>query len=166
MPDEQRAEMCRTALATAKRDAEKKLVLEVLERYPSVDMLKLAVEAAKVPALKDEAAAAALAIAQKIGGSADVQKLLAQVGQDPVKVEILKAEYGAGDKLVDVTEILRKHVRDFPLIVLPSSSYNAAFGGDPAPGVVKQLKIQYRMNGKAGEASFPEDATILLPMPK
>ncbi len=136
------------------------------QRYPSIETLKLAVETAKVPSLKNDAAAAALAIAQKIGGSADVQKLLAQVGQDPVKVEILKAEYGAGDKLVDVTAILRKHVRDFPLIVLPASSYNSAFGGDPASGVVKQLKVQYRMNGKAGEASFEENATILLPAPK
>ena len=158
--------MCRTALQTAKRDAEKKLVLEVLERYPSIDALKLAVETAKVPSLKNEAAATALAIAQKVGGSADVQKLLAQVGQEPVKVEIIKAEYGAGNKSVDVTAILRKHVRDFPLIVLPSSSYNSAFGGDPAGGVVKQLKVQYRMNGKAGEASFQENDTILLPMPK
>lgn len=165
MPEPQRAEMCRTALQAAKRDAERKLVLEVLERYPSIDALKLAVETAKVPSLKNDAAATSLAIAQKIGGSADVQKLLAQVGQDPVKVEIIKAEYGAGDKRVDVTAILRKHVRDFPLIVLPSS-YNSAFGGDPASGVVKQLKIQYQINGKAGEASFPEDATIMLPMPK
>ena len=30
MPDEKRAEMCRTAMAIAKRDAEKKLVLDVL----------------------------------------------------------------------------------------------------------------------------------------
>jgi len=166
MPEEQRAEMCRTALQIAKRDAEKKLVLEILERYPSIDSLKLAVETAKLPALKNEAAATAMAIAQKIGGSADVQQLLAQVGQTAVKIEIVKAEYGAGDKRVDVTAILRKHVRDFPLIVLPSSSYNSAFGGDPAGGVVKQLKVQYRMDGKAGEAAFEENATILLPAPK
>ena len=134
LPDDERAEMCRAALATAKRDAEKKLVLDVLQRYPSLDMLKLAVETAKIPALKNEAAAASLAIAEKIGGSADVQKLLTQMGQEPVKVEIIKAEYGAGDKRVDVTAILRKHVRDFPLIVLPSSNYNSAFGGDPAAG--------------------------------
>ena len=166
MPEEQRAEMCRTALQTAKRDAEKKLVLEVLERYPSIDTLRLAVETAKVPALKADATAAAMAIAQKIGGSADVQQLLTQVGQAPVKIEIVKAEYGAGEKRVDVTAILRKHVRAFPLIALPSSGYNAAFGGDPAGGVVKQLKIQYRMDGKAGEATFEENATIMLPAPR
>ncbi|MFH1265148.1 MAG: PBS lyase, partial [Planctomycetota bacterium] len=156
----------RAALDTAERDAEKKLVLEVMGRYPSVDMLRLAAEAAQTPSLKDDAAATALAIAQKIGGSADVQKLLTQIGQGPVKVEIVKAEYGAGETFKDVTGVLRQHARDFPLIVLPSPSYNSAFGGDPAPGVVKQLKVQYRINDKPAEASFPENATIMLPVPK
>jgi hypothetical protein len=81
-------------------------------------------------------------------------------------VEIIKAEYGAGSNWKDVTETLRRSVRDLPLIVLPSTSYNTAFGGDPASGIVKQLKVQYRMEGKPGEATFPEDATIMLPLPK
>jgi len=34
------------------------------------------------------------------------------------------------------------------------------------PGSVKNLKIQYRVNGKAGEVSLAEDATIILPIPK
>ena len=68
MPDDERAAICRTALQIADREAEKKLVLEVLGRYPSLDTLQLAVETAKDPALKNEATAAALLIAQKIGG--------------------------------------------------------------------------------------------------
>ncbi|NQU25886.1 MAG: HEAT repeat domain-containing protein [Candidatus Nealsonbacteria bacterium] len=167
MPERQRAEMCRTALQTARRDAEKKLVLEVLQRYPDVDSLKIAVAAAKDPALKIEAAATALIIAQQIGGkSGDVKTLLAQVGQDPVKIEIVKAEYGAGVKMKDVTATLRRHARDLPLIVLPSPKYNTAFGGDPASGSVKTLKIQYKIDGKPGEVVLPENATILLPTPK
>jgi hypothetical protein len=167
MPEAQRAEMCQQALAASSRDAEKKLVLEVLERYPSVDMLKLAVKAAGDPAVKDEATRVALAIAQKLGGkSVDAQKLLQQIGQEPVKLEIIKAEYGAGANQRDVTEALRRQAGNSPLIALASPKYNTAFGGDPAPGVVKQLKVQYRIDGKAGEASFPEDAPILLPAPK
>jgi len=166
MPDEQRLAMCRTALEAAQRDAEKKLVLEVAERYPSVDMLKLAVDATKIPALKTEASRTALVIAQKIGGkSRNTKKLLEQMGQKPVKIEILKAEYGAGTKWKDVTAVLKKYARDFPLIVLPSSRYNDALGGDPVRGLPKQLKIQYRFNGKLGEASFRENTTILLPPP-
>ncbi len=167
MPEEQRARICRTALATAARDAEKVLVLEVLKRYPSVESLRIAVEAGKTPSLKSQAAAAAILIAEQVGGKrADVESLLAQVGQDPVDVEIIKAQYGAGEKQKDVTKTLRRHVRKLPMIALPTPKYNTVFGGDPARGVPKQLTIQYRINGKPGEATFAENATIVLPMPK
>ncbi len=165
IPLDERAEMCRAALAAATRDPERELVLDVLERYPSVATLGLAVEVAKTPSLKDAATKTSLAIAQKLGGSsADVQELLAQVGQDPVKVEIIKAEYGAGDKRKDVTRDLQRRVGKLPLVVLPAS-YNASFGGDPAPGVRKKLDVQYKINDKQGEASFEENAAIILPMP-
>jgi len=167
VPDDQRVAMCRKALETAAREAEKKLILEVMERYPSVGMLRLAVEATQQPALKNQAAAVSLTIAQEIGGgSVDVKDLLRQIGQKPVDVEIVKAEYGAEEKWKDVTDLVRRAAADLPLVVLPSSSYNSAFGGDPAPGVVKQLKIEYRIDGKPGKATFEEDATIMLPAPE
>jgi hypothetical protein len=53
-----------------------------------------------------------------------------------------------------------------PQIALPSPNYNEAFGGDPAPNVPKQLRIQYRINGKAGQVSLPENSPIDLPAPK
>lgn len=162
LPDDQRVAMCRAALAAAKRDAEKKLVLEVMERYPSIGMLRLAVEAKKTPALAGDAEKAALGIAQQIAGTVDVAELMEQLGAKPVKIEIVKAEYGAGTTVKDVTEIIRKAAGDLRLIVLPSASYNAAFGGDPAPGVVKQLKIQYQLDGEPAEATFSENAPILL----
>ena len=56
MPIDQRVEMCRTAMKIAQRADEKRLVLEILLRYPDEQMLALALEAAKVPELKDEAA--------------------------------------------------------------------------------------------------------------
>ncbi len=167
MPDEQRAEMCQSALDSSSRPAEQQLVLTVLERYPSPDTLKVAIRARQLPALKEDATRATLAIIQKLGDKAgDPRELLAKIGLDPVKVEIVKAEYGAGAKQKDVTEALQQHVRDMPLITLPSSSYSASFGGDPVPGTAKQLKVQYRINGKAGEASFQEGAIVMLPMPK
>jgi HEAT repeat protein len=167
MPDAQRVQMCRAALQTAQRTAEKKLVLEVIGRYPSAAMLSLALEATRLPELKNEAVAVALIIAEKTGArSPELQQVLREMGQGTVKIEIVKAEYGAGTSFKDVTTILRKHVRDFPVIILPSPSYNATFGGDPAPGVVKQLKVHYRMAGKPGEVSLVENATIVLPVPK
>jgi HEAT repeat protein len=167
MPDAQRLEMCRVALAAAERDTEKRLVLEVLERNPSLDTLRLAVEIGKTPSLKNEAGSVALIIVQKSGvSSAEAQQLLTQIGQEPVKIEIVKAVYGEGAKVKDVTDALRKHARNVPVIVLPSANYNSAFGGDPAPGVPKQLKIEYRINDKPATATFAENATILLPVPK
>ncbi len=166
MSDAERVAMCRSALKVTERDEERQLVLDVIERFPSIDTFRLAVELSKIPSLKDRAAAVSMVVAQKIGGSADVAKLLAQLGHEPVKIEIVKAEYGAGSNWKDVTQTLRSHVRNLPLIVLSSSTFNSAFGGDPAPGIVKQLKVQYRMEGKAGEAAFAENATIMLPMPK
>lgn len=166
LPDEQRAEMCRQAFEAARQPAEQKLVLEVLKRYPSPQMLKLAIKAMSDPELKDEATAAALVIAQKLGGKGvDVRELLSSAGFEKVKLEIVRAEYGAGSTKRDVTSVIQKQAGDLALIVLPAG-YNASFGGDPIPGTAKQLKIQYRINGKPGEASFAEDALIILPIPK
>ncbi len=167
LPEEQRAEMCQKAFDAASQTAEKKLVLEVLKRYPSVDTLKQSIKAMKVTELKDDATQATLVIAQKLGAKGvDVKELLTGAGLDKVKLEIVKAEYGSGATQKDVTEVLKKQVGDLPLITLVSASYNTSFGGDPLPGGVKQLKIKYRINGKSGETTFAEDALIVLPMPK
>ena len=167
MPEPQRAKMCQNALDVARRSAEQKLVLDVLKLRPSAAGLKLAISATEIPGLKSDATAAALVIAQKVGGKgANVSKLLAGVGLEKVKLEIVKAEYGAGANQKDVTAVLRKQGGDVALITLASATYNASFGGDPAPGVAKKLRVQYRINGKSGEASFAENALIILPMPK
>ena len=166
MPADRRAAMCRTALEIADRDTDKRLVLEVLLRYPSEEMQTIALEAAKVPALKDEALLVVMGMASKGINRAELGKALAQAGHTPVELEIIKAEYGAGTKTKDVTAILRKYAKSFRIIFLPSASYNASLGGDPAQGIVKQLKIKYRIDGKEGEVSLNENATIVLPMPK
>jgi len=67
MPDAQRAEMCAQALKTSQNTAEQKLVLDILKRYPSAEMHKLALQAAQNPELKEEANQVAKLIAEKIG---------------------------------------------------------------------------------------------------
>jgi HEAT repeat protein len=167
MPEEERAAMCQKALETAKQPAEKLLVLEVLKLHPSTDGLKLAVKAVKTPELKDAATEATLVIAQKVKGKGgDVRQLLTQAGLETVKLEIIKAEYGAGSVQKDVTAILKKQAGELPLVTLPASSYNASFGGDPVPGTAKKLKVQYKINGKDAQATFDEDAVIIFAMPK
>jgi len=165
--DEVRADMCKKALEVASHPAEKKLILDVCRSKPHPQTLNVAIAALQNPELKEEATVVVLAIVQKLGTKgADVKALLTKAGIDPVKVEIVKAEYGAGSNMKDVTETLKKQVGDLPLITLAQASYNASFGGDPAPGSPKQLKVQYKINGKASEMTFAEDAVILLPMPK
>jgi HEAT repeat protein len=167
MPDAKRAQICDSALNAAKRDEDRKLVLEALERHPSQDGLKVVVKAAKYPGLKDDVRQASLVIAQKVKGDRTaVRQALAEVGVKPVKIEIVKAEYGAGSSQRDVTEILKKDLGDFSVINLHSPSYNKSFGGDPAPGSVKKLVVEYRMDGKSGKASFAENEVIMLPAPK
>lgn len=166
MPAEQRAAMCRTALQIADRDEDKRLVLEVLLRYPSEQMQAIAMEAAENPALKEQALLVVMAMASKGINRGELGRALAQAGQKPVDLEIVKAEYGASGKFKDVTNILRKYAKNYRIIFLPNASYNQSLGGDPVPGVVKQLRIQYRINGKDGEVTLGENATILLPMPK
>jgi HEAT repeat protein len=166
MPADRRAAMCRTALKAAERDADKQLVLEVLLRYPSEEMQAIAMEAAENPALKEQALLVVMGMASKGINRAELGRALAQAGQKPVKLEIVKAEYGAGEKTKDVTAILRKHAKSYRIIFLPSASYNQSLGGDPAQGIPKQLKIKYRIDGKDGEVSLSENATIVLPMPK
>ncbi len=81
MSDAERAEMCRQALAAATRSQERRLVLEVLERYPSVETLAVAVAARETPGLGEDAVRTARAIAAKLGEqSTDVQELLKQLG--------------------------------------------------------------------------------------
>jgi HEAT repeat protein len=167
MPDRERAEMCRQALSASSRIDEQKLALAVLERYPNVETLKVAVGATQTPALGEDAARVSLAIAKKLGGdAAKTRELLGKAGFDPMKVDIVKAEYGAGASQKDVTKTLQQFVDGLPLIMLPSATYNDSFGGDPAPGTEKTLKVQYQINGKPGDASFAENAPIVLPMPK
>jgi HEAT repeat protein len=166
MPADRRAAMCRTAWETADRDVDRRLVLEVLLRYPSDEMQAIALEAAKVPAMKDEAMLVVIGMASKGVNRAELGKALAQAGHQPVQLEIIKAEYGAGEKTKDVTAILRQYAKNYRIIFLPSASYNESFGGDPAAGIVKQLKIKYRIDGKEGEISLNENATVVLPMPK
>ena len=167
MPDDDRADMCQKAFDLCKETTEQKLILDVCRIQPSVATLKLAIKFMKVPELKEDATQTTLLVAQKLGAKGiNVSELLGTAGFERVKVEIVKAEYGSGATQKDVTAIVKKQASDLPLITLAADGYNASFGGDPAPNTIKQLKIQYRINGKSGEATFAENALIVLPMPK
>ncbi len=67
IPEQRRAEMCEKALASSQRVEEKKLVLEVLVRYPNKSTLAIATKATRISGIQKEAATARAAIAKKLG---------------------------------------------------------------------------------------------------
>lgn len=76
---QQRVEMCQTALDATRQPAEQKLVLDVLKAYPSVDALKLAIKMMQNPELKKDASDAALAIAEKVNAN-EAKDILSKAG--------------------------------------------------------------------------------------
>jgi len=161
--DGEQAAMCRAALAAARSVDDKKTVLDALKSIPTAESLDLAAAAGQDAALRESARAAAAAILLKSGETIpDAWSRAEKLGLKKARIEIVKATYGAGDAQRDVTDVIRKRVGGLPLIVLAQPSYNAAFGGDPAPGTKKQLVVEYALDGKAGRKAFEEDAAILL----
>jgi HEAT repeat protein len=69
LPDAERAGMCRKALAAATTEADRKAVLEILERYPSAATLAVAEEAKKLPGLEADAKKAANGIRGKLAAA-------------------------------------------------------------------------------------------------
>ena len=81
MNQPERVAMCKNAFEAARQPAEQKMVLEILKRYPDIEMLKIATKAVQVAELKEDAIQTAQAIAQKVTGKTEeVQKILAEAG--------------------------------------------------------------------------------------
>jgi len=66
LPDDQRLAMCETAMDVATRDDERRLVLDALTRVPSAATMNMIVPHLENPGLKEAAAAATVAIAEKL----------------------------------------------------------------------------------------------------
>lgn len=77
-------------------------------------------------------------------------------------VEIIKARFGAaqGNRWMDVTEKLRQ-LSSKGALDLPSAN-PSAFGKDPAPNVVKQLEVEYRLGGKSHNLTLDEGKPLKL----
>jgi len=106
-----------------------------------------------------------LYVARELGGAEVARAILDRLGsfeppaaQSAPRLEINKAVYGVGQQTVDVTDRLRAMVRDNTLAVEASN----ALAGDPAPGVVKQLRITYTLGGEEKTVVVPEKESIEL----
>ncbi len=76
----ERLDMCAKAMETAKQPEELKLIVDILKLNPSIGTLKMAVQATKNPAVKEDAVQAVKAIAAKLGDNADAKKIVADAG--------------------------------------------------------------------------------------
>lgn len=80
-------------------------------------------------------------------------------------LEIRNAVYGVlsvpQQDMVDVTQQVAALVRDGTLTVAATN----ALAGDPAPNVVKQMRVQYVYNGTPATITVEENETVRLPRP-
>jgi hypothetical protein len=101
-------------------------------------------------------------------GTASPDHLVAASGRfaaQPIhqaKLKIQHAVYTATDGAgkMDVTEKLSKLAGDGQLVVVAS---NDALGGDPALDQQKELRVDYTLDGKPGQAIVHENETLALP---
>ncbi len=101
----------------------------------------------------------AVATAQELPGDEVTQALVAELSKPlpapeaPPKVLVItKAEYGAQDKWVDVTDKLADAVVGNGISVTSSNG----LAGDPINGVVKALRVEYTLGGEKKTAVVPE----------
>ena len=80
-------------------------------------------------------------------------------------LEIVKARFGdaQGNRWMDVTEKLRQLSSNGSLRL--ASAHPGAFGRDPAPNIVKQLEVEYRLGGKSLSVTIAEGKPLSLGTP-
>lgn len=86
-------------------------------------------------------------------------KIDAQNFRNRVVFRIDRAVYGKDTNVVDVTDKLKQMVNNSKLEITASN----ALAGDPLPGIVKELVIDYKYNGKTKREIIKEKDTITLP---
>jgi hypothetical protein len=72
-------------------------------------------------------------------------------------LEIKKATYGKDAQIADVTEKVRQAVVSDSLNL---TAENSLSGGDPAPSVPKELRVEFSFNGEDGIKVIPEGQSI------
>lgn len=72
----------------------------------------------------------------------------------PADFEILKATYGAEEKIVDVTTTVASMITNGTLSMHVDTTTLKV--PDPAPNVVKQLILEYKLNGETATMTIPE----------
>jgi hypothetical protein len=75
-------------------------------------------------------------------------------------LEIVKAEYGEGTRWRDVTTLVSQQVNGNAVRM---DVTNSTMGGDPAPAVVKSLRVDYSYQDQRRTVTVSENAQLILP---
>lgn len=78
----------------------------------------------------------------------------------PPRLRIVSAQYGAGDRVADVTEMLQRQVRDGQLITRVSPD---ALRTDPLPRRQKMLSVEYEYMERVYRTQAPDFSELRLP---
>ncbi len=78
---------------------------------------------------------------------------------DENTMEIIEASYGTSEKILNITEELKKLVINNKLNIIASN----AIAGDPYPNQVKYLTLKYKYKGHIITKKFLEQARIVIP---
>lgn len=76
-------------------------------------------------------------------------------------LKIIRAEYGyfLPEGMVDVTDVLSSRIKDNRL----QTPIDNKLANDPAPGVAKELQLEYSVGGKRYKVCIPESQTLAIP---
>lgn len=88
--------------------------------------------------------------------------VLAVGAASAAELELVKAFYGSKDRIVDVTETVRKNAISVPGVLLAIPVDNRLLGGDPAPRAYKQLTVICRKNDKEKKVVVGEKQTCIV----
>jgi hypothetical protein len=77
-------------------------------------------------------------------------------------LQITRAHYGSGNRMMDVTDRLNSQIRGGQLSM---QVINETMGDDPAEGQRKALTVWYTFNGRAAQAVVNENDYLNLPTP-
>jgi hypothetical protein len=80
--------------------------------------------------------------------------------RDRPRLRVLRAEYGLGERLVDVTALLNSQIRDGQLSLRVT---NEAMGRDPVEEHRKVLTVWYVYRGRTAVVTVPEKSVLTLP---
>ncbi|MHB9068378.1 MAG: HEAT repeat domain-containing protein [Pirellulaceae bacterium] len=107
-----------------------------------------------------------LSMAHLISGERITETLMAELAQSPdapadetKTLAITKAEYGAQNTWIDVTEQLVGAMQDDGISIRAG---NELAGTDPVPGVVKSLRVAYTLGGQPQSVTVPEGGQLQL----